>query len=137
MTTQRYCIIDAKGGPLTVKFTVSPSIMAGAEFRLINPKNKLSIADWKISADNGNSESFTIRMAPEEMHQHILNWGVLCCSPKVEVFEGKIIIEFFQAGKKSNLTVPTEYFRNTIPPCKLKVPDSFEDSLIFISRKSE
>jgi hypothetical protein len=128
----RYCFIDRQGGSVAIKFSVSKSLVAGADFKLFQENLKDVKESWKMSADDGMYTLRTIRTVTSELHKKSLVWQVLCCSTDISVFTGGIEISVVQNNNECKMTAPATYNLPNIPPCSLNNPVSASGHLTFI-----
>ncbi len=131
----KYCIIEPSDYAVTLEVVVEPHIVAGGDFQLINAEDNSEIKRWKMSVDFDDPAQKRIHSSPQELHKTILTWQMLCCSKDKDIFEGAIKFSIKQNKKQCKVTEPLKFTRVNIPPCKLKQPDSFNGSLVFIIHK--
>src|SRR3989339_676424 len=125
----KYCIIEPNGQAVTLEITVDPFIVAGGDFKLINADDNTELKSWKMSVDHENPVKFRVYSDPDALHKVVMTWEVLCCTLNKDIFESTIKMKLMQSMKPCKVTEQLHYTRLNIPPCKLKEPDSFKDSL--------
>jgi hypothetical protein len=131
----KYCILEPNGQAIMLEITVEPNIVAGGDFKLINPETNQEIKNWKMSVDNDNPFKIRVHSDPEALHKVVMTWEILCCTMNVDVFESTIKMKLTQAMKTCKITEQLHYTRLNIPPCKLNEPDSFKDSIVFVIKR--
>ncbi len=130
----RYCVIDGSGSNIYIRLSVDEDLMAGAEFRLYHKETQEALTYWKMAAGNGQTVSKEIKISPDKLNHLIVTWQVICCSQKVETYEGEISIEVIQDRKNCRMTIPASWFLENIPPCAIKRSVEFSESLTFICK---
>jgi hypothetical protein len=131
----RYCLFDLQSGLVNVRLMVSPTMVAGGDFRVFSER-RLTIEQFKLSASGKEFENIIIRTPLAELNKAQLAWNILYCSSDPKAIYGAIKIEVTQKGEKCKVTVPTEWQMTDVPPCALNIPVSFTGSLIFVPKGS-
>lgn len=128
----RICIVNKDEGFISVNFSVSNELMAGAEFKLLNSNNLEEINTWKMASKNASKSIYTIKLTAENINRHILTWQALVCSLNPKVFIGEINVVITQKGHPCRINIPATKEFDNIAPCQLNRPDKATQSLMFV-----
>lgn len=132
----RMCIINKDEGYVTITFKVSESMMAGAEFKLINPQVKEPVFTWKMASKDTSKAIFTIKLLPHEIHKFVVTWQVLLCSLSLKIFKGSVQVSASQKGVPCKINIPPIKEFDNVPPCQINKTDIYTQSMMLVVKSS-
>jgi hypothetical protein len=111
----RFCMINQKGGPVSVVLNANNALRAGADF-LFSDQNGAQKGNWKMGA--GNSGSANQPLPAPVANKDVLNWQILCCSLHPNVDAGIVEIQIMQDGVSCQMTKPAQWNLQNVPQCR-------------------
>jgi|GEM_PF-3370807 hypothetical protein len=135
-TKFRLCLINPDNGPISIGISLSSALMCGGNFKITAP-SKFVIDDFKMSADDTDSEHYIIHCNPNDLNKAQLSWQLLYCSKATNISEGSIVFDFYQMGNRCKQNLESVWYFRNIPACQLRNPASFQGIITFaIKEKS-
>jgi len=128
----RYCILNASSGGIAIAMKGDIELIAGGDFKIYHPDNKHSTEEFKLTIDHGQPSIYKVKSTIFELNKLKLAWSILVCSKKSNIFSGNIQLSVAQINHNCQMTIPTSYNIENIPPCYLKDTQNISGSLFFV-----
>lgn len=125
-----YCMINEKGGRVSVKLRANNALATGSEFALWASDAATERERWKLSAGTTGEGMHPITVSPKTIPGNYLSWAITVCSVLSAGDTGTVEIEISQDGVSCPLTKDLRWSLENVPQC-----DAAGDNVIKIRRK--
>ena len=132
---KRSCVINAEGGPLSVKLLANNALRAGADFRIVAIAGGTPRETWKMRAGDTGMGSQDVNSSPQTLDGNIMAWEILVCAMISNIDVGAVEIQVHQDGVSCPMTKPAQWSLERVPACDRQVlqPISIRGNLTFLA----
>jgi hypothetical protein len=114
----RYCIINPRGGQITVQLQANNALRSPAKFALYPAGSNTPTEIWNLIPGDLGSSTYPIKAASDTLQGYALAWRIDCCSMDSAINHGMVSISILQDGAPCPLTKPTQWVLTNVPNCE-------------------
>ena len=115
VTTAHVCTVRASDGAVTVRLRADHMLVVGGDFKL--RQGSQVIDSWKMATGSSGSADHALAVSIPDLDGATLFFQLLVCSPKQQISEGNVDVEYLQDGVTCPCVTPTHWSLTEVPFC--------------------